>query len=213
MPVCTTSGTAVANLHPAVIEASHAGVPLLVLSADRPPELIGTGANQTIVQPGLFGTAVRLAVHAAVARSEADNGRWRSGIDRAIAAATGATGGPPGPVHVNLPFAEPLIPDGTGTTPAGRAGGAPWTAVPRVVPGRVDALPLDERASTVVIAGPGAPGSLADLPVPVIAEPASAAWPGALRCGPWLLGTCELRPAQVVVAGRPTLHRPVERML
>ena len=61
VPVATTSGTAVANLHPAVLEASHAGVPLLALTADRPAELVGTGANQTIVQPGIFGGAVRLA--------------------------------------------------------------------------------------------------------------------------------------------------------
>ncbi|HWN31482.1 MAG TPA: thiamine pyrophosphate-binding protein, partial [Pseudonocardia sp.] len=60
VPVVCTSGTAAANLHPAVLEASHAGVPLLALTADRPPELIGTGANQTIVQTGLFGTAPRL---------------------------------------------------------------------------------------------------------------------------------------------------------
>ena len=62
VPVATTSGTAVANLHPAVLEAAHAGVPLLALTADRPPEAIGTGANQTIVQPGIFGAAVRLTV-------------------------------------------------------------------------------------------------------------------------------------------------------
>ena len=61
VPVATTSGTAVANLHPAVLEASHAGVPLLALTADRPAEMIGTGANQTILQPGIFGGAVRLA--------------------------------------------------------------------------------------------------------------------------------------------------------
>ena len=67
VPVVTTSGTAVANLHPAVLEASHAGVPLLVLTADRPPQLIGTGANQTVVQPGIFGDAVRLAITTAVA--------------------------------------------------------------------------------------------------------------------------------------------------
>ena len=59
MPVVTTSGTAVANLHPAVLEAGHAGVPLMVLSADRPPELRGTGANQTTDQTGFFGAAVR----------------------------------------------------------------------------------------------------------------------------------------------------------
>jgi 2-succinyl-5-enolpyruvyl-6-hydroxy-3-cyclohexene-1-carboxylate synthase len=57
--VVTTSGTAVANLHPAVLEAHHAGVPLLVLTADRPHELRGTGANQTTTQPGLFGTSTR----------------------------------------------------------------------------------------------------------------------------------------------------------
>jgi 2-succinyl-5-enolpyruvyl-6-hydroxy-3-cyclohexene-1-carboxylate synthase len=62
VPVVTTSGTAVANLHPAVLEASHAGVPLVVLSADRPAALRGTGANQTTEQAGLFGAAIRLAV-------------------------------------------------------------------------------------------------------------------------------------------------------
>ena len=60
VPVVTTSGTATANLHPAVLEAAHAGVPLLVLTADRPPELRGTGANQTIDQLGLYGSAVRM---------------------------------------------------------------------------------------------------------------------------------------------------------
>src|SRR5918999_3017261 len=66
VPVCTTSGTALANLHPAVLEASHAGVPLLVLSADRPPDVIGTGASQTIQQAGLFGGAMRLAVNGGI---------------------------------------------------------------------------------------------------------------------------------------------------
>ncbi|WP_142051569.1 2-succinyl-5-enolpyruvyl-6-hydroxy-3-cyclohexene-1-carboxylic-acid synthase [Pseudonocardia kunmingensis] len=213
VPVCTTSGTAVANLHPAVLEASHAGVPLVVLSADRPPEMIGTGASQTIAQSGLFGGAVRSAVHGGVADGE--HGRWRSFVDRAVAAATGATGGPPGPVHLNLPFAAPLVPDGAGEAPEGRADGAPWTALPRVAR-QADPLPLDPSAPTIVIAGHGAPDGLHDLPVPVIAEPASAAWPAALRTGPWLLGApaaAPLRPAQVVVAGRPTLHRPVQNLL
>jgi 2-succinyl-5-enolpyruvyl-6-hydroxy-3-cyclohexene-1-carboxylate synthase len=215
VPVCTTSGTAVANLHPAVLEASHAGVPLLVLSADRPPAMVGTGASQTIEQSGLFGGAVRLALDGPVGGGPADNGRWRTLVDRAVAAATGALGGAPGPVQVNLPFAEPLVPDADGPVPEGRADGAPWTAVPPV-DRRAPLLPLDPAAPTVVVAGLGAPADLLDVPVPVIAEPAAAAWSAGLRTGPWLLGAAsaaELTPAQVVVAGRPTLHRPVQRLL
>jgi 2-succinyl-5-enolpyruvyl-6-hydroxy-3-cyclohexene-1-carboxylate synthase len=207
VPVCTTSGTAVANLHPAVLEASYAGVPLVVLSADRPPDVIGTGASQTIEQAGLFGGAVRLAVNAAV---DGDPARLRSFVDRLVAAATGL---PPGPVHLNLPFAEPLVPDGAGEAPAGRPDGEPRTRVGPVVR-QAGPLPLDPSARTLVIAGHGAPDGLLDLPVPVVAEPASPAWPAAVRTGPWLLGAPPaLRPAQVVVAGRPTLHRPVQRLL
>ena len=211
VPVVTTSGTAVANLHPAVLEASHAGVPLLVLTADRPPQLIGTGANQTVVQPGIFGDAVRLALSAGPASDpERENGPWRAAVGRAVAAALGT---PPGPVHVNLPFVEPLVPDG-GAAPEGRPGGVPWTAVARP---RVQAapLPLDTSAPTLVVAGAGAPSEVRDWGLPVVAEPASRVWDAGLRTGPWLLGALPdgLRPAQIVVAGRPTLHRPVQRLL
>jgi 2-succinyl-5-enolpyruvyl-6-hydroxy-3-cyclohexene-1-carboxylate synthase len=211
VPVTTTSGTAVANLHPAVLEASYAGVPVLVLTADRPPQVVGTGANQTVVQPGIFGGAVRLAVTAAVAGDPGrENGVWRAAVCRAVAAALGT---PPGPVHVNLPFAEPLVPD-DGTAPAGRPGGAAWTAVPRR---RVEAdvLPLDPAAPTLVVAGAGSAGTVRGWGLPVVAEPASGVWDAGLRAGPWLLGALpdELLPAQVVVAGRPTLHRPVQRLL
>ena len=124
-----------------------------------------------------------------------------------------ALGTPPGPVHVNLPFAEPLVPDG-GAAPAGRPGGVPWTAVARP---RVQAapLPLDPAAPTLVIAGAGAPSEVRDWGLPVVAEPASRVWDAGLRAGPWLLGALPdgLRPAQVVAAGRPTLHRPVQRLL
>jgi 2-succinyl-5-enolpyruvyl-6-hydroxy-3-cyclohexene-1-carboxylate synthase len=210
VPVCTTSGTAVANLHPAVLEASYAGIPLVVLSADRPPDAIGTGASQTIEQAGLFGGAVRLAVNAGVGGAA---GRRRASVDRLVAAATGATGGPPGPVHLNVPFAEPLVPDGAGEVSDGRAGGASWTQVGPVAR-EAEPLPLDPAAPTLVIAGHGAPDGLLDLPVPVVAEPVASAWPAAVRTGPWLLGVSpRLRPAQVVVAGRPTLHRSVQRLL
>lgn len=243
VPVCTTSGTAVANLHPAVLEASHAGIPLLLLTADRPPTLIGTGANQTVVQPGIFADAVRLALHAGVAGDPAtEHGRWRAQVCRAVAAARGHR---PGPVHVNLPFAEPLVPDGGTDVPAGRADGGPWTRVAPTAP-LTEPLPLDPSAPTLVVAGHGAPADVATWGLPVVAEPMSAAWPGALRTGPWLLGTAAvtadetpnmrgriarharseratcadethdirgLRPRQVIVAGRPTLHRAVQRLL
>jgi 2-succinyl-5-enolpyruvyl-6-hydroxy-3-cyclohexene-1-carboxylate synthase len=205
--VATTSGTAVANLHPAVLEASHAGVPLLVLTADRPPQLVGTGANQTVDQVGIFGGAVRLALTAAVAADpERDNGSWRAAVCRAVAAALGT---PPGPVHVNLPFSEPLVPDG-GDAPRGRPGGAPWTALPRRQV-RAAPLPLDPAAPTLVIAGAAAPREVRDWGLPVVAEPASGIWDAGVRTGPWLLGALpnDLVPEQVVVAGRPTLHRPV----
>ena len=211
VPVVTTSGTAVANLHPAVLEASHAGVPLLALTADRPPNLIGTGANQTITQTGIFGGAVRLALSPAVAADAArDHGVWRTAVDRAVAAALGT---PPGPVHVNLPFAEPLVPSDAGQPPDGRAGGRPWTAVPRRQV-EVPPLPLDPAAPTLVVAGAGAPAQVREWGLPVVAEPASGVWDAGLRAGPWLVAALpdELRPAQVIVAGRPTLHRPVQRL-
>ena len=212
VPAVTTSGTAVANLHPAVLEASHAGVPLLVLTADRPPQLIGTGANQTVDQVGIFGGAVRLALSGSVATDpERENGPWRAAVGRAVAAALGT---PPGPVHVNLPFAEPLVPSGDGTVPAGRPGGAarPAAARRRIT---VPPLPLDPAAPTLVVAGAGAPAEVRGWGLPVVAEPASGVWDAGLRAGPWLLGSVpdELVPAQVVVAGRPTLHRPVQRLL
>ena len=87
VPVLTTSGTAAAHLHAAVLEADAGGVPLLALTADRPPELRGTGANQTIEQPGLYGGAVRWAADVGVpeaGREAAQNRYWRSLVARAL---------------------------------------------------------------------------------------------------------------------------------
>src|SRR3954447_15731415 len=154
VPVVTTSGTAVANLHPAVLEASHAGIPLLLLTADRPPELRGTGANQTTEQVGLFGSAVRWQRDV-----ETPDGRpgqltsWRATVSRAVVEAQGDRGGQPGPVHLNLPFREPLVPDGvTDQLPEeGRREGAPWTSV---APQSVAAEPIeDDGRRTLVIVG------------------------------------------------------------
>ena len=101
--VCT-SGTAVANFHPAVIEAHYAGVPLLVLSADRPPELREWGAGQTIDQIRLFGPHVRWFAEVAPAEDTASSLRYaRALASRALAEACGV---PAGPVHLNLAFLD-----------------------------------------------------------------------------------------------------------
>ncbi|MGA8980600.1 MAG: thiamine pyrophosphate-binding protein, partial [Pedococcus sp.] len=111
--VITTSGTAVANLHPAVLEAHHGVVPLIVLSADRPVELRGTGANQTTVQPGMYAGAVRWSRDAvAPQRLPGEVARWRGLAAAAVRHATGTGSGAaePGPVHLNLQLREPLVP-------------------------------------------------------------------------------------------------------
>ena len=145
--VITTSGTAVANLHPAVLEAHHAQVPLIVLSADRPEELRGTGANQTTRQPGIFGPAVRWEhdLHNSwgglehpervLGEVRTASRAWRTTVDRAWAAATGSLGTEPGPAHLNVAFRDPLAPDlpvpeELPAELAGRPGGAAWTVVP-----------------------------------------------------------------------------------
>lgn len=129
VPVVCTSGSAAANFHPAVTEASESGVPLLLLTADRPPELRETAANQTIDQLKLYGAAVRWFCEVGVPEERAGMAAyWRATVCRAVAYSTGAE---PGPVHLNLPFREPLVPDGDTTWPddlGGRPGGAPWTA-------------------------------------------------------------------------------------
>ncbi len=126
--VLCTSGTAAANFHPAVIEADESAVPLLVLTADRPPELRGTGASQTIDQVKLYGSAARWYAEAGVPeRRPGMAGYWRSLACRAWANAAGALGALPGPVHLNLPFRDPLVPDtaagpGAGPGAGGRRG-------------------------------------------------------------------------------------------
>lgn len=112
--VVCTSGTAAANLLPAALEAHHAGVPLLLLTADRPPELRGVGANQTTRQPGMFAPGVRFEADLPVPEetdpdgSGAQSAMLRRVADEAVAAALGAGTRSAGPVHLNLPYREPL---------------------------------------------------------------------------------------------------------
>ncbi|MBW8767869.1 MAG: 2-succinyl-5-enolpyruvyl-6-hydroxy-3-cyclohexene-1-carboxylic-acid synthase, partial [Geodermatophilales bacterium] len=224
------SGTAAAHLHAAVLEADMSGVPLLALTADRPPELRATGANQTIDQAGLYGGAVRWAADVGVpeeGREEAQNRYWRSLVAKALLVASGALSGDPGPVHLNLALREPLLPGDEPAEPAGpwagRPGGLPWTtAGPR--PAAPPEPPGPSR--TLLVVGDAPPGlgraaaALADAcHWPVVAEPSSGAWAsaGALRGGALMLGVpgwlAAHRPQRVLVVGRPTLSRPVNALL
>lgn len=221
VPVVTTSGTATANLHPAVLEASHSGVPLVVLTADRPPELRGTGANQTVDQVGLYGGAVRLfAEVGAPDRRAGQNAYWRALACRAIACATGALGTAPGPVHLNLGLREPLVPSGGDWVEPldGRPDGATWTSFVRAAgPAVVDDLP----PRTVVVIGDCA-GDLASAALllaerrgfPVVAEPSSSVV--GIPAAELVLATGWLdrhTPDRVLVVGRPTLSRVVARLV
>jgi 2-succinyl-5-enolpyruvyl-6-hydroxy-3-cyclohexene-1-carboxylate synthase len=222
VPVVTTSGTAVANLHPAVLEACHSGVPLLVLSADRPAELLGTGANQTTDQVKLFGDGVRWF---AQLTGETEPQTVRAVVGRALAAAAGTRTRDSGPVHLNVALREPLTPDepqpGEPTPESGRADGAPWTSVERVRrdPGQSTVLSMGPR--TVVVAGDnaGPPARLLAESAgwPLFAEPSSGSRTGLnpivtyrlLLEDPGLAGDIE----RVVVTGHPTLSRAVTRLL
>lgn len=240
-PVVVTSGSAVANLHPAVVEADTGMVPLLLLTADRPPELRETGANQAIDQLGIFGRAPRWAVDLGVPEDRAGaNAFWRASMARAVAEATGLSG-PAGPVHVDLPFREPTVPltdDGRSAAPrpfahdlAGRAGGRPWVTVDRA-PRHAPEAELQDLASRIagterglVVVGQtvARPGPILDLARaagwPVVAEPTSAA-----RSGPLAVANVEALlshagfarthvPDLVVRVGRTGLSRALARHL
>ncbi|MBI2709481.1 MAG: 2-succinyl-5-enolpyruvyl-6-hydroxy-3-cyclohexene-1-carboxylic-acid synthase [Actinobacteria bacterium] len=175
--VLTTSGTAAANLHPGVVEAHHSRTPLVLVTADRPPERRDQGAAQTIDQTHLFARSVRW-YHDPGPPAAAASGSWRALAARVLVEAVANPAGP-GPVHLNLPFREPLV--GTpGPLPAARLGGQPWVraSVPRAdvddrdVPW--DLLSADRRG--VVVAGPWT--AAADACGPVVAAVASRlGWP------------------------------------
>lgn len=219
VPIVMTSGTAVANMGPAVFEANYARIPLIVMSANRPYELLGSGANQTIEQFGMFGTQVRAAISLGLAEEDLDtNSQWRSAVGRVLAAARGARTGNAGPVQFDIPLREPLVPDVDdhpdtdlaevdGGRFAGRPDAAPWTAAPV---GRLD-IPLDIDLSrdTIVVSGHGA-GVHPDLAsLPTVAEPTAPHAANPLH--PLALG--KLKPQQAIICGRPTLHRSVSRLL
>ena len=211
--VAMTSGTAVANLHPAVLEAHHAGVPLIVVSSDRPVALRGIGSNQTTDQAGLFGSAVTFARDVAAplgAPGETDAAAalareaWAAARDRR-----------PQPVQLNLAFAEPLsspvtLPDSE----------ADWSAeVDELI--EPAAFELTAAPATVVIAGadagPRAEEVARELGAPLLAEVSSGAHfgPNLVVAYRSLLDTANFgdRVERAIVFGHPTLSREVPALL
>jgi 2-succinyl-5-enolpyruvyl-6-hydroxy-3-cyclohexene-1-carboxylate synthase len=231
--VLCTSGTAAANFHPAVIEADESGIPLLVLTADRPPELRSTGANQAIDQIKLYGSAVRWFFETGVPERRIGAARyWRSLACQAWGHAAGSAGGLPGPVHLNLAFRDPLTPDlapedGEQDWPEsldGRADGEPWARFqPRGSASGQLELPWTERGLVVCGDGDYDATALVELAGqaswPVLAEPSSGArrGPNALPAYQYLLATpgfiAAHRPDVIVSAGRPGLSRPQSALL
>ncbi|QOR46052.1 thiamine pyrophosphate-binding protein [Trueperella pecoris] len=197
--VVTTSGSAVANLHPAVEEANYAGVPLIVLSADRPNERRGVRASQTADHRAVLEGSVR-----AVAEIPADAPAVRGQVVRAVRA---ALHGHPGPVLINVAFREPLMPE------------LPWGNV--ILDCAERQRPSGSR--TVIVSGPSIRSNplyqetLPDIStVPILAEPTGElrGHPNAVSAHPILLRT-DLRSKieRVVVFGHPTLTREVSALL
>jgi len=228
--VVTTSGTAVGNLMPAVMEAHHSGLPLLLLTADRPGELRGIGANQTTDQVGIFGTFVRHSFDVSAPEPEEKGGRASRIATRAVRFAQGEPerddmAAAPGPVHVNIEFRDPLDNDG-----------GPWPDVSAAEPRLFERTrtmfrssgpspkPLPAVRKGIVIAGDGAGDAARRVAEahgwPLLAEPTSGARSGPNAIGAYvpLLRTQEgqelARQAHlVVVVGRPTLSRPITRLV
>ena len=209
--VVCTSGTAAGNLLPAVMEAFHAGIPLLLLTADRPPELRGIAANQATIQPGIFGPFVRWAHDAPVPGDGTDTDLGRRAIDAALGLSGTGLPGVAGPVQLNLPYREPL------------SGEVAVHAEPGPLPvGPTPETTLVTRGPrTVVIAGADAGADAEELSFaggwPLIAEVVSGARFGrlvvhgyrALLRDPHLGGRIE----RALVLGHPTLSREVTALL
>jgi 2-succinyl-5-enolpyruvyl-6-hydroxy-3-cyclohexene-1-carboxylate synthase len=229
--VVTTSGTAVANLHPAVLEAHHAGVPLIVVTADRPAELRGIRSNQTTVQPGIFAGAVRLERDVAAPDGRPGEADAAAGLAReAFRAALGVDADGelvphpgPGPVHLNLQLREPLstaVEVAEGDVPRADAA-ASVTRTPAAARPDAHVARLAHGPRTVVIAGAGAGPEAEELARaggwPLIAEVTSGA-----RFGPNLVVAYrELlrepgfgdRVERAIVFGHPTLSREVPALV
>ncbi len=226
--IICTSGTAAANLAPAVIEAWEARVPLVVLTADRPPELRQVGAGQAIDQIKLYGGAAKWFFEVGTHDATPERIAWMRTL--ACRAVWTALEGRPGPVHLNFPLREPLVAPAELDVPPGRGGGRPWVAR--------SAAPLDAGAAArtlgaaigdaqrpVVVAGRSdaglgpIAGACAQLRWPLLADPLSGARRGAAAIAHYddLLRSAEfaaqMRPDAVVRCGDLPTSKPLRAWL
>lgn len=215
--IITTSGTAVANLHPAVLEAHHSGVQLILLTADRPAELRGRGANQTTNQVGIFADAVRECIDVPAPTGQVDTTKVRALAERAYFVATGGNANSPGPVQLNLCFIEPL----SSTSPNASEITTGATQIEQVTKLPKFAV-LDSTKKTVVVAGSDSGLEALELAEafgwPIFAEPSSRARVGSnsidrylhlLKANHELVQSIE----RVVVLGKPTLSREIQKLI
>jgi 2-succinyl-5-enolpyruvyl-6-hydroxy-3-cyclohexene-1-carboxylate synthase len=229
--ITCTSGTAAANLMPAVIEAHEAGVPLILLTADRPPELRDIGAGQTIDQLKLYGAAVKWFFEVGVQEASAERMRWIRSL--ACRAYWTALDGHPGPVHLNIPLREPLLLDeplqnhepGGG----GRANGMPWVERQRPAPIFAHAAhrDLDPPRALVVAGDLGGDVELgrrlaaaaSEANIPLLADPLSGARSGGAAIAHWDLilrdpqTTAALVPEVVYRIGELPTSKPLRSWL
>lgn len=226
--IACTSGTAAAELAPAVIEAAEARVPLIVLTADRPPELRDVGAGQTIDQIKLYGGAAKRFVEVGTHEATPARLRWMRAV--ACRAVWSALDGRPGPVHLNWPLREPLVPDGPlPPDDSGRPGGRPWVAHPVTPPPtQASTAPIAPAPRTVVVAGrserdPALGEEVAAFATaaryPLLADPLSGARRGPVAVAHYdaLLRderlAAELRPELVIRIGDLPTSKPLRRWL
>lgn len=210
--VAVTSGSAVANLLPAIVEAKHAGIPLLVLTADRPMEVVGTGASQTTNQVGIYGDAVLASLR--LSSSSGTPAAWSAMVQRAAHLALGTRSRQPGPVQLNLEFRPPLV--GPSSSPEIR-----FTQVMASVESGICALSDGPR--TVVMAGDASPEQGATARafaeaarLPLLAEPTSNARAGECAIVNYrriLIDPLGKEIERVVLFGHPTLSRPQLELL
>ena len=228
--ITCTSGTAAANLAPAVIEAWEARVPLVVLTADRPPELRQVGAGQAIDQIKLYGSAVKWFFEVGTHDATPQRTRWMRTLG--CRAVWTALEGRPGPVHLNFALREPLVPprDSELDPLAGRAGGRPWVARSTPPPDAAAAAhelgdALGDAHRPVVVAGRAEPGlgdvadACARLRWPLLADPLSGARRGSAAIAHYddLLRSPRLaqqmRPDAVVRCGDLPASKPLREWL